>query len=30
MVQDKELEIRLMFLEEASEYLNTIESAYWD
>jgi len=27
MVQDKELEIRLMFLEEASEYLNTIESA---
>lgn len=27
MPQDKELEIRLMFLEEASEYLNTIESA---
>jgi chemosensory pili system protein ChpA (sensor histidine kinase/response regulator) len=26
MVQDKELEIRLQFLEEATEYLNTIES----
>jgi len=27
MPQDKELEIRLMFLEEATEYLNIIESA---
>jgi len=27
MPQDKELEIRLQFLEEATEYLNTIESA---
>ena len=27
MPQDKELEIRLQFLEEAQEYLNTIESA---